>query len=173
MRFWGFFGFVVWFGFGLWWCVFLVFFPFPLTVGWIIDSQNSGLDPARLHNISQLLWYFVMQMLADFTKTFFFIFLICWIQFSKWEPEVLGVYIYVYVFFHMISSTPLPTLPQSFIADLGYETYQKTSAVWISVWSLNEFLEREQILLIEVSRGEFSVLLVYSLFVLERESKTL
>lgn len=42
---------------------------------------------------------------------------------------MLGVYIYVYVFFHMISSTPLPTLPQSFIADLGYETYQKTSAV--------------------------------------------
>lgn len=58
--------------FGLFLLLFFLISSFLLTVGWITGSPSSGLDPARLHNMSQLLQYFIMQMLADFTKTFFF-----------------------------------------------------------------------------------------------------
>jgi len=54
-----------------WVCFFGFFFFFPIDCGWITYSQNSGLDPARLYNMSQLLWYFVMQMLAECTRTEF------------------------------------------------------------------------------------------------------
>lgn len=33
----------------------LDFLPFPLTVEWISDTQNTVIDPARLYNVSQML----------------------------------------------------------------------------------------------------------------------
>lgn len=35
--------------------LFLDFFPFPLTVEWISDTQNTVIDPERLYSVSQML----------------------------------------------------------------------------------------------------------------------
>lgn len=48
----------------------LVLFSFPLTIGWITDTKGFVFVPATLRNMSNLLWYFVVQKRADFTKTF-------------------------------------------------------------------------------------------------------
>lgn len=52
---------------------FFIFFSSTLTIRWLRGTQNSGCDPARLYNMTQVLEHVVMQMLTDLTKTTFLI----------------------------------------------------------------------------------------------------